>query len=207
MQTLSHSNAVPIKPGRNISVIAAVGLLHVVLVYALLVFVDIVPAPMPPPWINTHFIDHTKTAPPPPPPNLPVTLAHPETGTVIEPKIPIDPGAQANPGNTWNGADTGAQSGPVLVAATALASTHTIPAYPALDRRLGHEGKVRLKLLIDANGAVTDAVVERSSGYDSLDAAAVAWVKAHWRYQPATQDGKAIAASSEADVTFRLTQG
>lgn len=207
MQTLSHSNAVPIKPGRNIAVIMAVGLLHVILVYALLVFVDIVPVPTPPHWISVHFVDHTKTPPPPPIPNLPVIFAHPETGEPVPPPISIDPSTRDNPGNPWTGAGTDSFPPHVFVAAAALASTHTIPAYPALDRRLGHEGRVRLKLLIDASGSVADAVVERSSGYDGLDAAAVAWVKAHWRYQPATQDGKAVPASSEADVTFRLTQG
>jgi protein TonB len=83
--------------------------------------------------------------------------------------------------------------------------THTIPDYPPLDARLGREGTVTLKLAIDERGAVTDAVVERSSGYASLDQAAVNWVKAHWLYYPATHSGDPVASSADVTVTFRLT--
>jgi len=87
----------------------------------------------------------------------------------------------------------------------AMMGTHTIPDYPPIDSRLNHEGTVMLKLGIDERGVVTDAVVEHSSGYDSLDQAAVSWVKAHWRYYPATRAGDAIASSADVTVTFRLT--
>ncbi|MBI3677997.1 MAG: TonB family protein [Proteobacteria bacterium] len=82
--------------------------------------------------------------------------------------------------------------------------TRAIPPYPMLDVRLGHEGIVTLKLSINTSGAVTDAVVTRSSGFDTLDAAAVAWVKAKWRYKPAQQNGQAVPSTSPAAVKFEL---
>jgi TonB family protein len=64
---------------------------------------------------------------------------------------------------------------------------------------------VKLHLTIDEQGVVTAASVEKSSGYDTLDSAAVAWVIAHWRYKPATKDGVPIESSTDALVTFKLT--
>jgi len=89
--------------------------------------------------------------------------------------------------------------------AQAIIGTHTIPDYPPLDARLGHEGNVLLKLSINEWGAVTDAQIERSSGYESLDQAAASWVKSHWLYHPATRAGDGIPSTAEVTVTFRLT--
>ena len=83
--------------------------------------------------------------------------------------------------------------------------THSTPDYPSLAVRLNQTGNVMLKLTIDERGAVTAASVEKSSGYDSLDNAAVAWVIAHWRYEPATKDGTPFVTTTDALVTFRLT--
>jgi periplasmic protein TonB len=92
-----------------------------------------------------------------------------------------------------------------LIAAQPIVGTHTTPDYPQLDARQGHEGNVLLKLSINEWGAVTDAQVERSSGYESLDRAAASWVKSHWLYHPATRAGDGVASSAEVTVTFRLT--
>lgn len=99
----------------------------------------------------------------------------------------------------------GSENPPAYIAARALLATHTTPAYPPLDIRLGHEGNVLLRLSIAADGAVSDASVLHSSGYDGLDRAAVAWVKEHWRYAPATRAGLAVPSTTDALVTFRLT--
>ena len=89
---------------------------------------------------------------------------------------------------------------------TTYGRTHTIPEYPPISRRLGEQGTVLLKIVIDANGDVTSATVEKSSGYSRLDEAAVSWVKRHWRYHPATLNGKPIAVTTQAKVRFDLRQ-
>ncbi|MBV8977162.1 MAG: energy transducer TonB [Alphaproteobacteria bacterium] len=89
-------------------------------------------------------------------------------------------------------------------AASAIAATHTIPDYPALARHMGWEGKVVLHLSISPQGIVTAADVVRSSGYDELDQAAVSWVIAHWRYNPAIEDGSPVASETDAAVVFNL---
>lgn len=82
--------------------------------------------------------------------------------------------------------------------------THTRPDYPPLSRAQNEEGSVRLLITVNENGVVTDAQVLHSSGFPRLDDAAVSWVKAHWRYQPAIKDGKAVRAKASATVTFKL---
>ena len=204
MQTLSHSNAVPINPGRNIATIAVVGIAHIALIYAVLVALDFVPVPSFVPPTVIRVLDHTRQ-PPPPPMDAPTpTFLHPQGPVVVEPPIPLDP--LTPPADSHPLTTTGPVTETHTFVAASAAATHTVPDYPPFDRRLGHEGQVRLKLSIDENGVVTGAVIERSSGYESLDAAAVAWVTAHWRYKAAMQDGKPVPATSEANVTFRLTQ-
>jgi len=85
-----------------------------------------------------------------------------------------------------------------------IMGTHSSPPYPLLDRRLGHEGTVTLKLVIAPDGAVVDAQVVKSSGYPGLDEAAVIWVVAHWRYHAATHAGAAISSQATAAVMFSL---
>jgi protein TonB len=83
--------------------------------------------------------------------------------------------------------------------------TITRPPYPPLSRRLGEVGTVSLRLMISTEGTVTDAIVTRSSGHARLDEAAVAWVTAHWRYKPATREGKPVTSTTSAYVKFELT--
>lgn len=204
MQTLSHSGFSR-RASSNITSFVLVGAAHAVLIYGLLVVLDIVPAPGPMPHTHVRVLDNPKPAPTPTPPEP--TWAKPTTPTPRAPLIPIDRGSPGNSITIPDGSGLSPPVPPVVTAASGLSATHTIPGYPPLDRRLGHEGTVRLTLSIDALGAVSGAAVERSSGYDGLDAAAVAWVKAHWRYKPATRDGIPSSTTVEADVTFRLTQG
>lgn len=89
----------------------------------------------------------------------------------------------------------------------AVASTHTIPPYPPVSRRLGEDGAVLLALEVGADGRVQNATVMDSSGHHRLDEAAVAWVKTHWRYHPATRDGHAIAARTTVRIVFNLSSG
>jgi protein TonB len=89
--------------------------------------------------------------------------------------------------------------------AQAIAATHTIPEYPPVSRRLGEQGTLSLRITISEQGAVSDARLESSSGFARLDDAAMQWVKAHWRYRPAVQGGKAVPSTALAEITFKLT--
>lgn len=77
------------------------------------------------------------------------------------------------------------------------------PDYPASDKRLGHEGVVVLLLLVGPDGRVIDAKVERSSGYPSLDDAALEKART-WRFEPAEEKGKPVTAWYRTSVRFQL---
>jgi len=60
--------------------------------------------------------------------------------------------------------------------------------YPQEATQRSEEGTTRLRLHLDTVGVVSVAMLERSSGYEDLDAAALKCVTSV-RFQPATQDG------------------
>lgn len=62
------------------------------------------------------------------------------------------------------------------------------PAYPALSKRLGEQGKVVVRVLIGADGTPQNAELRQSSGYERLDQAALNTVL-KWRYIPGKRAG------------------
>jgi len=77
------------------------------------------------------------------------------------------------------------------------------PRYPSKARRLGLEGRVVLRVVVDADGNATSVDVAHSSGHAILDRAARKAVK-RWRFQPARQRGGATASTVDVPVSFRL---
>ena len=81
-----------------------------------------------------------------------------------------------------------ALSGAVLKIARPLYKQNTSPPYPRKARRMGYEGVVMLKVLIDENGRVDDLTVLKSSGHTVLDRAALSAVR-KWLFEPGTEGG------------------
>jgi len=81
---------------------------------------------------------------------------------------------------------------------------HPAPAYPERARRNGEQGLAIVEALVARDGAPTDVTLASSSGYATLDAAAVAAVW-QWRFVPATRDGLPIVARIRIPLRFRLT--
>lgn len=77
------------------------------------------------------------------------------------------------------------------------------PAYPSLSRRLGETGKVVLWVLLDAQGKVAKATVDRSSGFSRLDEAALTAVRS-WRCTPAQRNGQVVEATALQPFNFVL---
>ena len=77
------------------------------------------------------------------------------------------------------------------------------PAYPPLSRRLGEAGQVLLHVLVGADGAASKVDVRDSSGFERLDRAARDAVR-QWRFVPARQGDKAVAAWVLVPVSFSL---
>ena len=185
--------------------VALVVSLHVAVIYVLLTAFEIIPNPFrPTPPVITRIIqqtEHRDTFP-----------QFPDNHRFIRPVVPepdqpvIDiakDNGGPNPGNGNQIYGPTFPTGPTI-GVRAIADTHTIPPYPTLGMRLGHEGIVQLRIVVDEQGRVVAAQVESSSGYTELDDAAVAWVQSRWRYQPAMQDGRAVSATLHVAVKFHL---
>ena len=79
------------------------------------------------------------------------------------------------------------------------------PPYPDDKRRQEQEASLRLRLSIDARGRVVG--VEPVGPVDpSFFAAARQHLLAHWRYAPATVDGRAVAATTVITLRFELQE-
>jgi protein TonB len=77
------------------------------------------------------------------------------------------------------------------------------PAYPSISRKLREQGKVVVDVLIGPDGAAQQAKVQSSSGFDRLDAAALATVQ-RWRYVPGKKGGVATAMWFSVPINFVL---
>ena len=77
------------------------------------------------------------------------------------------------------------------------------PAYPALSRRMGEEGKVFLRVFVEADGRASQIEIKTSSGSPRLDQAAEQAVR-RWRFVPAKRGNEAVSAWVVVPISFNL---
>ena len=94
----------------------------------------------------------------------------------------------------------------ILEALAVVCHEQRSPTYPVSSRRRGEEGKVILRVDLDARGMITGAAVVSSSGSRRLDEAALAAVH-EWKCRPASRDGLAIPATAMQPFSFVLQDG
>jgi len=169
---------------------------------------------------------HLWREPPPPPPNA-VKTAQPtpqppvnEWVTHTTPKIPTDP---VRPPPVDLGRITSTDPGPIVgpstdyppkqpillpipvrVGPTLLTPASALrPPYPEAKLLNEEEADLRLRLTISPEGRVTavDPIGRADSVF--LDAAR-RYLIGHWRYRPATIDGRAVATATVITLSFRL---
>jgi protein TonB len=73
-----------------------------------------------------------------------------------------------------------------------VAAFQPAPVYPPELERAGIEGTVTFRLKIAADGSVSEALVEKTSGYAAMDRAALEAVR-RWRFTPARRFGLPVA--------------
>ena len=79
------------------------------------------------------------------------------------------------------------------------------PIYPKIAIRRGIEGDVSLRVMLTASGEVSSVTVEKPSGSELLDAAAVSAVK-QWQFNPAMHQGEPAASVTTVPIEFKLIQ-
>ena len=164
--------------------------------------------------VETKMIDELPKEdrePPPPPPDIkepPPFVPPPEVSveTIVEPtnttaisnttsERPVAPPPKAAPAPTNRTAPSTQGKGARI----------TQPEYPPASRRAGEAGTVQLRCYVQPDGRCSEITVVKSSGFPKLDEAAVKEVQRSWKFVPAKEDGKPVAAWHTFAVTFRLT--
>ena len=77
------------------------------------------------------------------------------------------------------------------------------PAYPALSKRMGEQGKVIVRVLIGVDGVARKAEIRQSSNFERLDQAALNTVL-KWRYVPGKRSGVAEEMWFNVPINFVL---
>lgn len=146
--------------------------------------------------------------PPPPPPVIPP----PPKAFVPPPEIKLTPVKAPPPKAITNVQQTVKEvpeappAPPKKTAPVAdLSRGNTKPPYPTASIRRGEEGTVMLKLLVEADGDVSDGEIETSSGSKRLDRAALLHAVKKWHFSPTIENGVAVASYRLVPVTFRLS--
>lgn len=201
MSTTIHQGSLLSRSGPAIAVIA----LHIGVLYVLATTMGVIRAPEFVKPLEAVFIPETVQSEPEIPEVKP-DIAKMEPTEQTMPEINLDevlapPAENPLPASENAIAATAASGAPAQDLKT---STRVEPTYPAQSRRLGEEGSVKLRILVDATGRPKTIEVMASSGFQRLDQAAQEAVR-RWRFKAATDGSRAIEAWTQVGVTFRLT--
>lgn len=79
------------------------------------------------------------------------------------------------------------------------------PPYPPLSRRMGEEGKVILRVSVNAQGTADSVEIRTSSGSSRLDDSALRTVRT-WRFIPAKRGTVAVHSFVLVPIIFKLEQ-
>ena len=148
-------------------------------------------------------------APPRPEPRLMATAAQsPSPMSAPPPESQIQPQqAPAPPSPPAPAAAPSATAVPATVTPPSFSAAYLNnpgPVYPMSSRRKREQGVVRLRVQVGPDGAPLQVLLERTSGYRDLDAAALDVVKKRWRFAPAKQGDRAVAAWVIVPLEFSL---
>jgi len=163
---------------------------------------DVLPKPLP-----VKHLPHTPTPRAAPPQPVLAAPSDAPTTTVAPPAPPAPPAEPTS-------APVVAASPPIAPPAAAPAPltppnfnaaylNNPAPAYPTISRRQGQQGKVVLRVFVNAGGAADQVEVRTSSGHATLDRAALDAVR-RWRFIPARQGDQPVAAWVLIPITFTL---
>jgi periplasmic protein TonB len=217
-------------PGRHITGLMVVIVLHALLAWALVnglarKVVEVIKAP-----IETKIIEEVKPPPPPPPDNLPPPpkTAPPPPSFVPPPEVQVAPPPTPAPTITTTqvapppapvriepaqpsaapAAPAPPPAAPVRTAPKLDFNACAKPEYNAAARRADAQGTVVVVYTMDTSGVISEARVEKSSGvtreHKMLDRMTLEAVQA-CKGTPGTLDGKPEKLSGRIEYVWKLT--
>jgi periplasmic protein TonB len=171
--------------------------LHVGLIYVIATSLGFVEAPKFAEPMKTVIIDAPEPAREKPP-TPKVELAEPELDVPL-PETPVEvPVVEELPV-----ASTEAQPTEAITDADLAVQRRVEPVYPPASRRVGEEGTVTVRVLVDERGRPGEVRLAESSGHARLDEAAIAAIR-KWTFAPARRGAQAVPAWTTVKVTFEL---
>ncbi|WP_374518423.1 energy transducer TonB [Undibacterium squillarum] len=214
-----HVNGAPAS-GKWISV-GIILLAHVGLAMALLQGIT-VPASQPKEVVMTLIAPPAPPTPPKAQPELPkpkttqTTTAPAVIAPAAAPVQPVvaaisaspEPAPRAEPVSSHQAAaPVAAPAAPVSAGPKVVSAVEYLrpprPEYPAMARRMGEEGKVVMRVLVNDKGQAEKIDIQQSSGSQRLDdAARIAIQRA--LFKPYFEDGKALAMIATATINFAI---
>jgi protein TonB len=168
----------------------------------------VAPPPPPPPASQPKTVEVAPKAPsitPPPLPMLPIvienTITPPPSQARVTDMAPTTPVAaapvQAAP------AAPAAPAGPRVISAVEYIRAPQ-PVYPSVSRRMGEQGVVTLRVLVNEKGHAEQASIQKSSGSSNLDEAGRAAVM-RALFKPYIEDGKAQPVYVMVPINFQMS--
>jgi periplasmic protein TonB len=172
----------------------------------------IAPAPPPPAPAQTEVAKSKSISPPPAPqplaitdpspaPNAPIgSLAAPAPLPPISAPVAIAPSPAAAPAPALAPAPAPKVE---LPRADADYLNNPKPPYPPVSKRMGEQGRVVVRVYVGEDGQPQKAELRTSSGFDRLDATAVATVM-RWRFRPGMRGASPEAMWVNVPIDFTL---
>ena len=160
------------------------------------------PTPAPPP----RPAPAPKPRPAPRPQPAPAPVVQPEPNAPVVGAAPAEPAPVSAPPAPAAPPTPPAPPAPPrieLPSSNAAYLNNPAPAYPALSKRMGEQGKVLLRVLISADGRPEQVEIRQSSGFDRLDRQAQETVM-RWRFVPGKRNGVAEAMWYLVPINFVL---
>jgi protein TonB len=161
--------------------------------------------------IAVHFVPYVETSPAMRPPEVAMVIP---AVVAPAPQLPLieysgaaafAPRAISAPQRTMDPAPLADRSIPKLVSAVEYVREPS-PRYPPQSRRLGEQGVVVLRVVIDERGRACNIQVETSSGHERLDRAAREAV-ASAAFRPYLENGAPRRALVLIPIEFYLNRG
>jgi protein TonB len=146
-----------------------------------------------------------------PPPDQHLDQPHPENPLPsLGPPAPADPGPTQLALNEGTGTIAIPQLPPpplpipVRRSAQIDSSSQLQPPYPPSEQRLEHEGRVQVRVTIGPDGRVIDVALISATN-DAFWQVTRLQALHHWRFRPATVDGRPVQDTKVMSLVFRIT--
>jgi len=162
------------------------------------------PAPPAPPVVEPPPpVEHESAVKPPPPKPQPKPRPAMKAAPKPAPKALEQPPAAASPEAVPAPPSPPAPAPVTPASASAAYLKNPAPEYPSLAQRRGWEGTVLLRVQVLPSGSPGTIEIQKSSGRQALDEAALAAVK-RWRFVPAKQGDVAQVGWVSVPIDFKI---